>query len=165
LSIEIRELDYGDAAQVAGFLAVLDAYARGEMGGSAPLDPDVRRRLPEALRAQSNAVVLLACEGATVVGIATCFVGFSTFAARQLLNVHDLAVVPAAQGRGVGRALLVAAEAQARARGFAKLTLEVREDNVRARGLYKERGFGDFELAGVTYPTLFLSKSLAPAKP
>jgi ribosomal protein S18 acetylase RimI-like enzyme len=165
LSIEIRELDYDNDALVAGFLAVLDSYAQGEMGGAAPLDADVRRRLPEALRAQSNAVVLVACEGTAVVGIATCFVGFSTFAARPLLNVHDLAVVPVAQGRGIGRALLVAAEAYARARGFAKLTLEVRADNARARGLYRERGFGDFELAGVSYPTLFLSKSLAAATP
>ena len=163
MAIEIRELDYADQAQVDGFLAVLDAYAQGEMGGGAPLDADVKRRLPEALRAQSNAVVLLACEGAAVVGIATCFVGFSTFAARPLLNVHDLAVLPAVQGRGIGRALLAAAEAHARARGFAKLTLEVREDNVRARGLYKERGFGDFELAGRAFQTLFLAKSLTAA--
>ena len=47
------------------------------------------------------------------------------------------------------------------ARGCAKLTLEVREDNARARGLYQERGFRDFELAGASYRTLFLAKPLS----
>ncbi len=160
MSIEIREADWADSSEAAGFLAVLDSYAADEMGGTTPLDPDVRRRLVPALREQPSAVVLLAFEAGQVIGVATCFLGFSTFAARPLLNVHDLAVLPACRGRGVGRALLNGAEQRARARGCAKLTLEVREDNARARGLYAERGFRDFQLAGVTYRTLFLSKPL-----
>ncbi len=160
MSIEIREANLANSVDAAGFLAVLDSYAADEMGGTTPLDPDVRRRLVPALREQPNALVLLAFEAQRPIGVATCFFGFSTFAARQLLNVHDLAVLPACRGRGVGRALLTAAEEHARARGCAKLTLEVREDNARARGLYEERGFRDFQLAGVTYRTLFLSKPL-----
>jgi ribosomal protein S18 acetylase RimI-like enzyme len=161
LSIEIRELDFGNEAHTAGLLGVLDSYARDDMGGGAPLAPEVRQRLIPALREQANALVLLAFDDGAVVGIATCFFGFSTFAARPLLNVHDLAVLPAARGRGLGRALLVAAEDMARARGCAKLTLEVREDNARARGLYQERGFRDFELAGASHRTLFLTKALS----
>jgi ribosomal protein S18 acetylase RimI-like enzyme len=161
LAIEIREASLGEAADAAAFLAVLDSYATDEMGGGAPLEPEVRRRLVPALREQTNALVLLAFADGVSVGVATCFFGFSTFAARSLLNVHDLAVLPAFRGRGIGRALLSAAEQRARARDCAKLTLEVREDNARARGLYHERGFRDFELAGVTYRTLFLSKALA----
>jgi ribosomal protein S18 acetylase RimI-like enzyme len=75
--------------------------------------------------------------------------------------VHDLAVMPRFQRRGIGRALLVAAETRALANGCCKLTLEVRQDNQPARGLYRQHGFRDFELAGVSYPTLFLSKPLA----
>jgi ribosomal protein S18 acetylase RimI-like enzyme len=160
LSLEIREADLADAADAAGFLAVLDSYAADEMGGTTPLAPDVRRRLVPALREQPGALVLLAFEANQPIGVATCFFGFSTFAARPLLNVHDLAVLPDCRGRGVGRALLNAAAQHARARGCAKLTLEVREDNLRARGLYEACGFCDFELAGVTHRTLFLSKSL-----
>jgi ribosomal protein S18 acetylase RimI-like enzyme len=160
LSIEIREMDFGDATHTAGLLSVLNSYASEEMGGGAPLPAEVRGRLIPALREQANALVLLAFQDGAVTGIATCFFGFSTFAARPLLNVHDLAVLPASRGRGIGRALLVAAEERARARGCAKLTLEVREDNARARGLYQERGFRDFELAGASYRTFFLAKPL-----
>jgi ribosomal protein S18 acetylase RimI-like enzyme len=161
LSIEIREMDFADGAHAAGLLSVLDSYAGEDMGGGAPLDAEVRRRLVPALREQANALVLLAFQDGVVTGIATCFFGFSTFAARPLLNVHDLAVLPASRGRGIGRALLAAAEEHARARGCAKLTLEVREDNTRARGLYQERGFRDFELAGASYRTFFLAKPLS----
>jgi ribosomal protein S18 acetylase RimI-like enzyme len=160
LSIEIREANLADEAHAAGLLAVLGDYASDEMGGGAALDPDVKRRLIPALREQPQALVLLAFSDAQVVGLATCFFGFSTFAARPLLNVHDLAVLSDFRGRGIGRALLAAAEERARARGCAKLTLEVREDNARARGLYHERGFRDFELAGASYRTLFLAKAL-----
>jgi len=153
-------MDFGDATHAAGLLSVLDSYASDDMGGGAPLPSDVRRRLIPALSEQTNALVLLAFEGGAVAGVATCFFGFSTFAARPLLNVHDLAVLPGSRGRGIGRALLVAAEERARARGCAKLTLEVREDNARARGLYHERGFRDFELSGASYRTLFLAKPL-----
>ena len=160
MSIEIREANLADEAHAAGLLAVLGSYAASEMGGGAQLSDDVKRRLVAGLREQTHALVLLAFSAANVVGIATCFFGFSTFSARPLLNVHDLAVLPDFQGRGIGRALLVAAEERARARGCAKLTLEVREDNVRARGLYHQSGFRDFELAGKSYRTLFLAKAL-----
>ena len=165
MSIEIREADLGNAEHAQALLAVLDSYATDAMGGGAPLDVDVRQRLIPALREQANLLVLLAFAEGAAVGLANCFYGFSTFAARPLLNVHDLAVVPAFRGRGIGRALLVAAEERARARGCAKLTLEVREDNARARGVYQAQGFRDFELAGVSFRTLFLAKALTATKP
>lgn len=151
MSIEIREANLAESVDAAALLEVLDSYARDPMGGASPLSADVRQRLVPALREQPGALVLLAFDGVHPVGLATCFYGFSTFAARPLLNVHDLAVVADRRGRGIGRALLVAAEERARARGCAKLTLEVREDNARARRLYGEQGFRDFELAGEVY--------------
>jgi ribosomal protein S18 acetylase RimI-like enzyme len=103
--------------------------------------------------------VLLALEGERPVGMAICFVGFSTFQARPLLNIHDLAVVPDCRGQGIGRALLAEAEKQALLRGCCKLTLEVREDNLPARSLYERFGFADFAV-GKPVPTRFLSKPL-----
>ena len=163
MSIEIREANFERAAEAAGFLAVLESYARGATGGGTPLDQDVKRRLVPALREQPGALVLLAFSDGGVVGIASCFFGFSTFAARPLLNVHDLAVLPEFQGRGIGGALLAAAEERAVARGCCKVTLEVLETNAGARRLYQQRGFRDFELAGVAQRTLFWVKPLPRA--
>jgi ribosomal protein S18 acetylase RimI-like enzyme len=161
MSLEVCEANFDDPHHCRGVLGVLDSYASDPVGGGVALSDDVRERLIPALREHPTALVLLAFVDGAPVGLASCFFGFSTFHAKPLLNVHDLAVLPASRGRGIGRALLVAAEERARARGCCKLTLEVREDNQRARGLYHERGFRDFELGGKTYPTLFLAKPLA----
>ena len=159
-TITIREADWRDPAHGAGLIEVLDSYACGDAGGSSPLPDDVKRRLVPALAEQPTSLVLLAFAAERVVGAATCFFGFSTFAARPLLNVHDLAVLPEFRSQGIGRALLAAAEHRARARGCAKLTLEVLEANQGARRLYESVGFRDFELAGSPVRTHFLSKSL-----
>lgn len=160
VAITIREADWRDPKHGAGLIEVLDGYARGESGGSSPLSDDVKRRLIPALAEQANGLVLLAFVDERIVGAATCFYGFSTFAARPLLNVHDLAVLSELRGRGIGRALLLAAEERARVRGCAKLTLEVLETNHGARRLYESFGFRDFELAGAPLRTHFLSKTL-----
>jgi ribosomal protein S18 acetylase RimI-like enzyme len=52
-------------------------------------------------------------------------------------HVSMLAVVPAAEGRGVGRALMARAEGWARDHGFAHLTLNVFDRNTRAKALYE----------------------------
>jgi ribosomal protein S18 acetylase RimI-like enzyme len=162
MSIEIREANWGSPSDAAAVLEALNAYAEDPMGGGKPLPREVTERLVPALAAHPGAHVLLAWDGARPVGVATCFVGFSTFAARPLLNVHDLGVVADARGRGVGRALLTHAEALARALGCVKLSLEVLEDNAAARGLYESFGFRDYELGGVARRTYFLTKPLDP---
>jgi ribosomal protein S18 acetylase RimI-like enzyme len=160
MALEIREANWDDEGDQRAALLILDTYASGSSGGNAPLSAEVKQCLIPALRQQAQAFVLLAFQDGQPAGIATCFFGFSTFHARPLLNVHDLAVMPALQRRGIGRALLAAVEERAAARGCCKLTLEVREDNTVARALYHQHGFGDFDLAGATYPTLFLAKPL-----
>lgn len=52
-----------------------------------------------------------------------------------------LAVLPRARLRGLGRALLAAAEARAAAAGAARIFLEVAEDNAPARALYVAAGY------------------------
>jgi ribosomal protein S18 acetylase RimI-like enzyme len=157
-ALVIREVDFADAVDAAAVVKMLDSYASDPVGGGTPLTPDARERLIPALRAHPTALVLLAFVGSEAVGIAVGFFGLSTFQARPLLNIHDLAVVPAYRGKGVGRALLREAERRARARDCCKLTLEVQDANTRARGLYARFGFEDFVVAGS--PTRFLSKAL-----
>jgi len=56
-------------------------------------------------------------------------------------DVQTIAVLPAAQGGGVGRLLLAALVDAAVAAGSTALLLEVRADNSRARDLYARNGF------------------------
>jgi GNAT superfamily N-acetyltransferase len=161
VKIEIREPDFADAADAAAIVELVNAYAADPAGGGKALAADVRERLVPALRDHPTSLVLLAFADGRPAGIAVCFAGLSTFAARPLLNVHDLAVLPEYRGRGIGRALLSAVERRARSRGCCKLTLEVQDGNARARSLYESFGFSDYVL-GSPAPTRFLVKPLGP---
>jgi GNAT superfamily N-acetyltransferase len=159
MHVEIVDADFDDAAHCAGIVDVLNSYAADPVGGGEPLAADVRERLVPALRDHPTALVLLAIARGRSVGVAVCFLGFSTFQARPLLNIHDLAVLPDWRGKGVGRGLLAAAEDRARRRGCCRLTLEVQDDNGRALTLYGSFGFSDLVM-GDSGPTRFLTKPL-----
>ena len=160
MNVAVVEADLNDPDHTRGLIDILDSYARDPVGAARPLHPSVRDSLARELAAQSNALILLAMGEGTPVGAAVCFFGFSTFAARPPLNIHDLAVLPEHRGAGVGRALLSAVESRARQIDCCKITLEVREDNERARSLYRSVGFGDFAPGAEPTPTLFLEKRL-----
>ena len=135
--LAIVEADLGRAEHQRAVVALTDAYARDPMGNGAPLPQEALDRLIPGLRAHPTTLVFIAYDGGQAVGIATCFLGFSTFHARPLVNVHDLAVLPARRGQGIGRRLLEAVERKARALGCCKVTLEVRDDNATAQALYR----------------------------
>lgn len=161
MTIEIIEANLGDETLVRGVIAVLDSYAREPAGGQEPLAAEVRDRLLTDLKTVDAAVILAALDDdERVVGVAVCFRGYSTFRARPLLNIHDLAVLPERRGQGVGTALLAAAERKARADGCCKLTLEVLDDNEGARRLYESVGFGDGGPGDRETTTLFMQKPL-----
>ncbi len=56
-------------------------------------------------------------------------------------RLYSLATSVAARGRGIGKALLAAAERVARERGLRTLSLEVRRDNSAAVHLYEAHGY------------------------
>jgi ribosomal protein S18 acetylase RimI-like enzyme len=159
MKLSIREAAFEDPADGAAILHVLDSYAADPLGGGQPLSNEVRQRLLPALRDHGKALAVLAFDAAAPVGLAIGFLGLSTFQARPLLNIHDLAVVPSHRGRGIGRALLMAVEAKALQHRCCKLTLEVQDDNSRARELYERFGFTDYVL-DVPVATRFLCKAL-----
>ena len=158
MTLQVREADYADERDAEGILDVLDSYASAPVGGGQPLAPDVRERLIPMLRQHPTSLVLLAFVDDEPVGIAVCFFGLSSFRARPLLNIHDLAVLPQYHGQGVGQALLKAVEERARRKGCCKLTLEVLDDNARARELYRRFGFDDVVVGESA--TRFLAKPL-----
>jgi GNAT superfamily N-acetyltransferase len=144
--MQIVEADLANPTHQRDVVTMTAAYALDAMGNGAPLTEDVLARLIPALREHPTTIIFLAYVDDQVAGIATCFLGFSTFAARPLINIHDLAVLPERRGQGIGRALLAAVERKARALGCAKLTLEVLPANTAARGIYQAAGFTESSL-------------------
>ena len=159
-ALTIGLADYADPRDAAAVVALLDAYARDPMGGGAPLEDSVKARLVGDLAANPHAFSLIAQLDGAPVGLANCFVGYSTFAAAPLVNIHDFAVVPGHRGAGIGRALLAAVEGEALKRGAIKITLEVLSGNDPAKRLYAANGFGDYQLDPAAGQALFWQKRL-----
>lgn len=169
-ALQVRPVNYRDARDAAALVALLDMYARDPMGGGEPLPEDVKTRLPGDLAAQPGAASFIAWaqpdQGGDIrgeeeaVGLANCFLGFSTFKSRPLLNIHDMAVHPAHRGRGVGQALLAAVEQHARQMGCCKLTLEVLSGNATAQASYQRFGFAQYQLDPAAGQALFMQKWL-----
>ena len=136
----IHPIDLSNPQHTETVLALLDEYARDPMGEGKPLSDDVRQNLIPRLSHIDTFRGLLAEIDGKFVGMAVCYLGFSTFKAKPLINIHDLCVSPAARGQGVGTALLEAVDNLARQYGCTCVTLEVRADN-RARNLYLRHGF------------------------
>ncbi|PEQ12178.1 GNAT family N-acetyltransferase [Novosphingobium sp. PC22D] len=153
--------DYRDPVDVADLLLLLEAYSCDPMGAGKPLAAGVRETLAARLADFPGAFSILVREGRDPVGLANCFTGFSTFAARPLVNIHDLAVLPGHRGKGIGRLLMRAVEDEARARGACKVTLEVLAGNAPAKSLYETCGFSAYSLDPETGTAQFWEKRLS----
>ncbi len=162
--LTIQPVDFDAPAQRADFLFLLDHYMRGPTGNGAPMDDALRARLPEALRHRTNVLSYLAYlvenGESRPAGLINCVEGFSTFAGRPLMNVHDIVVHEDFRRRGVARALLAHVEDVARGRDCCKLTLEVLEGNRGAHRAYLEFGFQPYQLDPAMGAALFMEKKL-----
>lgn len=159
----IVRADYGDTRHAQALVSLLDAYARDPAGGGQPLSEVARENLPAALAARREAFSVLAFDGEAgpAIGLVNCFEGFSTFACRPLVNVHDVVVLATHRGQRVAQRMLAEVEAIARERGACKLTLEVLSNNSRAMALYQRFGFAGYQLDPAMGQAQFLQKWLA----
>jgi ribosomal protein S18 acetylase RimI-like enzyme len=160
MTTEVIEADLDNAEHARDVDALTAAYACDPMGNGGPLPIDVMDRLVPALRAHPTTRIYLLYLDGRAVGIATCFLGFSTFQAQRLLNIHDFAILPSARGMGLGKALLKAVAAKATELGCCKVTLEVQENNHLARRLYEGTGFAQAVYGEETGGSLFYVKQL-----
>ncbi|MFD3948256.1 GNAT family N-acetyltransferase [Streptomyces sp. NPDC058579] len=88
---------------------------------------------------------------------------------RHVRQIQGLAVAESVRGRGVARALLRAAMAEARRQGARRITLRVLGHNAPARALYASEGFavegvlpGEFFLDGAYVDDVLMGRSLTP---
>ena len=142
-------------------LSMVNAYAMDPMANGKPLEAKVLDSMIEGLRRHPTTLIFLAYDADQPVGIAVCFLGFSTFYAKPLINIHDFAVMPSHRSQGVAKSLLSAVEQKAREMDCCKITLEVLENNHRAMKVYQAAGFAHMEYTEEAGKALFYAKNLA----
>jgi ribosomal protein S18 acetylase RimI-like enzyme len=158
--IDIVMADYRNPVHAAALVTLLDAYARDPAGGGAPLEPRVLAELPAALAERPQAFSVLAYDGKQAVGLINCIEGFSTFACRPLVNVHDVVVLASHRGQRLAPRMLARVEVEASRRGACKLTLEVLSGNQSALRAYEREGFAHYQLDPAFGSAVFLQKKL-----
>ena len=159
-SEHIVAVELDDPVHARELVALLDQYARDAMGGGKALKPHVRESLVAQLRKVPGYHGALAWRGGEALGLINCFLGFSTFAALPLLNIHDVVVREDCRGQGIGAALLAWAESRARELGCCKLTLEVLSGNRRAMAAYRSAGYVAYELDPAAGQAVLMQKLL-----
>jgi ribosomal protein S18 acetylase RimI-like enzyme len=158
--VMICRADYANPIHGAALVALLDAYAQDPMGGAHALSDFAKANLVTALAKRPQAYSVLAFDGNTPVGLVNCIEGFSTFACKPLVNVHDVVVLASHRGQRVAEKMLALVETIARERGACKLTLEVLQGNVGADRLYRRIGFANYELDPAMGHAQFMQKWL-----
>lgn len=153
--VRIIKGDLSRHGHQAALIRLINAYLSDEIGEGRVLTPDMESRLVLGMASHPSAFLFFAEYKERLVGLATCFAGFSTFYAKKFINIHDLIVMPEYRRSGIAEKILLGIEKQAKIMGCCKLTLEVRTDNAKAMGLYKKFGFG-----GGKNPMFFWTKAL-----
>jgi len=124
------------------------------------------RSFRELIKSKS-AMVLVAGDSENGAIIGSCVILFRK--GTSIARLYSVAVALEARGKGVARALVVAAEEAARKHGDLFMRLEVRADNQAAIGLYKGLGYREFGCHGDYYEdhadALRFEKSLVSAPP
>ncbi|MGH6640189.1 MAG: GNAT family N-acetyltransferase [Polaromonas sp.] len=159
--LRICRADYNNPVHAGALVLLLDAYARDAAGGGEPLGDFAKSHLVKELAARPQAFSVLAFDDAQPVGLINCIEGFSTFACRPLVNIHDVAVLPSHRGQRVGEQMLALVDEIARERGACKLTLEVLQGNRSAIRLYERVGFAGYQLDPAMGQAQFFQKWLA----
>ena len=159
-AFSVRQADYQSASDAAALVMLLDAYASDPAGGGEPLSDFAKTHLVRELAARPQAYSVLAFEGEAPVGLVNCIEGFSSFACKPLVNVHDVAVLATHRGRGIAEAMLAEAERIAVGRGAIKMTLEVLSGNAPAMRLYQRAGYAGYQLDPAMGSAQFLQKWL-----
>lgn len=158
--IDVRIADLSQPDHATALIYLLNEYAKDEMGGGEELSDFVKTNLAHEMGKRTGVHAILAFVDGKPVGLANCVEGFSTFACKPLLNVHDIVVLAEYRGQGISSQLLKKAEELAQVLNCCKLTLEVLEGNKLAQSAYLANGFSGYQLDPKMGRAMFWQKKL-----
>ena len=145
INVVFEFCDFTNLHHRSSLVYLINQYITDPMGGLIPLGKTMSEDLVNGLAEHPSSFVLLAQFEDQCIGLATCFINFSTFKAKPFLNIHDVVILKEYRGKGIGRMLIEKCIAISRERGYCKITLEVRDDNEVAQNLYRSLDFKDSE--------------------
>lgn len=135
-AVRIRLATSDDLDAVA---ALFDAYR--QFYEQAPDLPAARAFISARMKREES-VILVADDGnGALQGFTQLYPSFCSVQAQPICTLYDLYVAPAARRGGVGRQLMLAAEALAHKRGFARMDLSTARSNATAQSLYESLGW------------------------
>ena len=157
---EILIADYTNELHSSAIVTLMNAYAMDKMGGGEPLPESVQQVLVAEMAKVANAFTVLAFVDGKPAGLINCFMGFSTFKAKSLINIHDIVVISDYRGLQLSQLMLAKVEEVARTRNCCKLTLEVLQGNTIAQNSYVKFGFANYVLDPEMGSAMFWQKTL-----
>ncbi len=137
MDVAVRPATTADLDALVGLLGVLFSIE----ADFRPDPPRQRRGLALLLADPRSRVVLVAEASGRAIGMATAQLVVSTAEGAPSALVEDVVVEASGRGRGVGRLLVRALEAWARARGATRLQLLADRENAPALGFYARLGW------------------------
>jgi len=158
--IEIIRADLTNPTHANALITLLNRYALDPMGGGEALSDFTKANLVKEILKRTDTTVILAFDSDKPAGLINCIEGFSTFACKPLINIHDVYVDASARGKGVATKLLQAAEDLAIEKQCCKITLEILEGNEPAKRAYLKFGFDSYELDPEMGKAMFWQKKL-----
>ena len=158
--LEIIQADLTNPTHANALITLLNSYALDPMGGGEALSDFTKENLASEIQKRSDTTVILAFDEGNPAGLINCIEGFSTFACKPLINIHDVYVSADSRGKGVATKLLQAAEDLAIEKNCCKVTLEILEGNEPAKRAYLKFGFAGYELDPEMGKAMFWQKKL-----
>jgi GNAT superfamily N-acetyltransferase len=157
---DIQIADLSNPVHAQAIVYLLNEYAKDPMGGGEELSAFVKANLISEMAKRPIVHAVIAFVNGKPAGLANCIEGFSTFACKPLLNIHDMVVLAEFRGQGISSQLLKKAEEIAASKGCCKLTLEVLEGNKLAQAAYIANGFVGYQLVSEMGQAMFWQKKI-----
>jgi ribosomal protein S18 acetylase RimI-like enzyme len=136
MTLTTREAQQGDLAAVA---RLFDQYR--QFYEQAPDAALALQFITERFTHKESMLLVAQESSGNLVGFCQLYPSFCSVEAKPIYVLYDLFVAPGARKSGAGRALMLAAEARARADGKVRMDLTTAKDNLRAQALYESLGW------------------------
>lgn len=132
----VRALQTADLPAVA---RLFDEYR--QFYDQSPDAARAQRFMTERFERQESVVLVAPSASGGLVGFCQLYPSFCSVEAAPIYTLYDLFVSPLSRERGVGRRLMLAAEARAAADGMVRMDLTTARTNATAQALYGSLGW------------------------